>query len=160
MGSIGTQLIAVGLIYLISGAADAACTPGAVDLRGPSGVQRFHIEVADDQAEQAKGLMFREKLATSAGMLFVFPQPKHAVFWMKNTILPLDMIFADSAGRVTSVHSNAVPQDETPIDGGPGVALVLEINAGLAKRMGITEGSEIRHPAIAQSAAAWPCNSE
>jgi uncharacterized membrane protein (UPF0127 family) len=104
--------------------------------------------------------MFREKMAASAGMIFVYDQPQHVQFWMKNTLIPLDMIFADAAGRVMRVHSNAVPHDETPIDGGPGVKFVIEINGGLAKRMGIAAGAELRHAAIAQTGAVWPCDGE
>ncbi len=160
MGSLGSGLIAALLGLLSLGAAQAACVDTAVELRGPSGTQRFSIEVADDAAEQSQGLMFREKMATSAGMLFAFPQPKRAQFWMKNTLIPLDMIFADATGLVTRVHANAVPHDETAIDGGEGVAFVLEINGGLAARMGIAEGSQMRHPLIAQSTAIWPCSGE
>ena len=160
MGSFGARLIAVVLGLAPVGVAQAACTDTAVELRGPSGVQRFTVEVADDVAEQSQGLMFREKMATSAGMLFVFPQPKHAQFWMKNTLIPLDMIFADATGLVTRVHSNAIPHDETAIDGGEGVVLVLEINGGLAARMGIAEGSKMRHPMIEQSSAIWSCSGE
>ncbi len=99
-------------------------------------------------------------MPASAGMLFVYDQPKHAYFWMKNTLLPLDMVFADATGLVTAVHSNAVPMDETPIDGGPDVAVVLEINAGLAKRMGIAPGAVMRSAAMDQSVAAWGCDDE
>jgi uncharacterized membrane protein (UPF0127 family) len=134
------------------------CTPEQAEFRGPAGLQRFHIELADDPDEQAKGLMFREKLAMSSGMLFVFEPPKHATFWMRNTLVPLDMIFINAFGVVTKVHENAVPHDETPIDGGDDVAFVLEINAGLAKRMGLGPGSEMRHPMIEQSGAVWACN--
>jgi len=156
MGSVRTVLIGLALA-LFPALAGAACAPDTVELRGPSGVARFHVELADDPAEQAKGLMFREKMAASAGMLFVFPKPKHASFWMKNTLIPLDMIFADAAGRVTRVHAMAVPGDETPIDGGEGVAMVLEINGGLAARLGIAPGAELRHPSVDQANAAWTC---
>ena len=157
MGSLGAGLTGLALA-LLPALAGAACAPDTVELRGPSGVARFHVELADEPAEQAKGLMFREKMATSAGMLFVFPAPKHASFWMKNTLIPLDMIFADAAGRVTRVHAMAVPGDETPIDGGEGVSMVLEINGGLAARLGIAPGSELRHSSLDQSLAAWPCD--
>jgi uncharacterized membrane protein (UPF0127 family) len=123
-------------------------------------VQRFSVEIADSEAERSKGLMFRDHMPASAGMLFIYDQPKHAYFWMKDTLLPLDMVFADATGLVTSVHSNAVPQDETPIDGGAGVAVVLEINAGLAKRMGIAPGVVMRSAALDQSVAAWRCSDE
>jgi len=121
------------------------------------GVARFAVEVADDGPERAQGLMFRERMAKSAGMLFVYQRPQRASFWMKNTLIPLDMIFVDLQGRVLAVHANAVPGDTTSIDGGTGVKLVLEINGGLAARMGIGPGAELRHPAIAQADAAWPC---
>jgi uncharacterized membrane protein (UPF0127 family) len=101
--------------------------------------------------------MFRESMPMSAGMLFVYEEPRRASFWMKNTLIPLDMIFADARGVVTRVHANAVPGDLTPVDGGDGVQFTLEINGGLAARMGIVEGAELRHPAIAQDTAAWPC---
>jgi uncharacterized membrane protein (UPF0127 family) len=77
---------------------------------------------------------------------------------MKNTLIPLDMIFADETGRVTRVHANAVPGDTTPIDGGNDVRFVLEINGGLAKRLGIVPGAEMRHPSIPQDGAVWPCD--
>ncbi|MEH7827507.1 DUF192 domain-containing protein [Gemmobacter denitrificans] len=140
--------------------AASGCAPETVQLRGPFGAAQFHVEVADEAGERAQGLMFRESMARGAGMLFVYPQPQRAVFWMKNTLIPLDMIFADASGRVTHVHSGAVPQDETPIDGGQGVAYVLEINAGLAKAIGIAPGAELRHPAISAATAAWPCGQD
>ena len=90
-------------------------------------------------------------------MLFVYAAPEHAFYWMKNTLIPLDMVFADPAGRVTRVAANAVPGDLTPIDGGAGVAYVLEINAGLAARLGIAPGAELRSAVMAQSGLAWPC---
>lgn len=137
--------------------AEAACALGRVDLRWPGGLESFAVEVADDGAERAQGLMFRESLDPAAGMLFVYESPRRASFWMKNTLIPLDMIFADATGRVTRVHSNAVPGDTTPIDGGKGVVFVLEINGGLAARLGIVPGAELRHPAIPTGTAAWPC---
>ena len=140
-----------------SGLDRAACAPEAAELRGTFGQARFHVEIADTVAERNKGLMFREKLASSAGMLFVYDKPQSVAFWMKNTLIPLDMIFADATGRITRVHSDAVPGDTTPIDGGEGVVYVLEINGGLAKRMGIAEGGELRHPAIDPAIAVWPC---
>jgi uncharacterized membrane protein (UPF0127 family) len=157
---VGNRWSAIAALLLagIAAPATAACRADQVELRMPSGgTARFAVEVADDGAERAQGLMFRERMATSAGMLFVYEQPQHAVFWMKNTLIPLDMIFADPEGRVTRVHPNAIPGDTTQIDGGEGVQLVLEINGGLAARMAIVPGTELRHPAIEQAGAAWPC---
>lgn len=160
MGSFYSRLSAACVLSLQVSAGYAACAPDSLEVRGPNGVQHFSVEVADSGAERSQGLMFRDKMATSAGMIFVYDAPTHAQFWMRNTLIPLDMIFADAKGRVTRVHSNAIPHDETPIDGGQGVQFVVEINGGLAKRMGITEGSELRHPSIEQTGAVWPCDSE
>ena len=154
-----SRLLIFGLLASLSCApAYAACAPGVVDIRGQFGQARFTVELADTGAERAQGLMFRESLPRSAGMLFVYESPQHASFWMKNTLIPLDMIFADSSGRITRVHSNAIPQDLTPIDGGEGVATVLEINGGLAAKLGIAPGAELRHPAVDAGLAAWPCD--
>ena len=137
--------------------AETACRENRLQLRWDTGAESFSVEVADDTAERARGLMFRETLDLGAGMLFVYDTPHHPQFWMKNTLIPLDIIFADMAGIVTRVHANAVPGDLTPIDGGEGVGFVLEINAGLAERLGIGPGAEFRHPAISADQTAWPC---
>lgn len=158
MGYRSARLILALAAALWGGCAWAECLEDHVEFRTSSGaVQRFAVELADDPDERAQGLMFREKMPMSSGMLFVFPEPKHATFWMKNTPLALDMIFVDATGRVSHVHPNARPMDETFIDGGPDAAFVLEINAGLAGPMGIAPGAEMRHPAIG-SAAIWSCD--
>ena len=135
----------------------AACEPGRVELRGEFGTAAFAVEIADDAGERALGLMNRPSMPMGQGMLFVYEHPQPVSFWMRNTLIPLDMIFLDETGRVTRVHENAVPHDETPIPGGEGVLAVLEINGGLAARIGIAPGTEMRHPAFDQESAAWPC---
>ena len=146
------------LLAVSAGQAQAACAPETLDLRGPAGVARFHVEIADTGAERNRGLMFRETLPSAAGMLFVYDTPQDVSFWMKNTLISLDMIFADATGTVRRVHEAAVPGDLTPIPGGADIQYVLEINAGMAKRLGIAEGAQMRHPAIAAEKAAWPCD--
>lgn len=146
------------ILSILGAPVAAECRPDQIDLRWDGGSARFSVEVADDDAERGRGLMFRDSMPQSSGMLFVYPSPRRATFWMKNTLIPLDMIFADQAGRVTRIHENAVPEDTTVIDGGGGVQFVLEINGGLARRMGITEGAEMRHPLIAESS--WQCSAE
>lgn len=140
--------------------AEDACSPDAIDIRWPGGKARFTVEVAQTPEDQARGLMFRESMPASAGMLFVFPQPKRAGFWMRNTLIPLDMLFADQTGVVKRIHPDAIPQDETLIDGGEGIKFVLEINGGMADRLRIGEGAQIRHPSIDPSAAVWSCSGE
>lgn len=150
-------LVAAALAAAAASTASAGCRADRVELRGPFGSAAFTVEVADDASERARGLMFRERLPASSGMLFVYERPQPVSFWMENTLIPLDMIFADATGRVTKVHENAVPRDRTPIPGEGDVLVVLEINGGLARAIGIAEGAELRHPAIPQEAAAWPC---
>ncbi|UWP93639.1 DUF192 domain-containing protein [Aliiroseovarius crassostreae] len=136
----------------------AECRADRVDLRGVWGQAGFSVEVAQTNRERAKGLMFREELPKGQGMLFVYPFAHQVAFWMKNTLIPLDMIFLSSDGRVTYVHENAQPGDLTPVSGGQDVRYVLEINGGLARQIGISEGSELRSPFVVQSLAAWPCS--
>ncbi|MDU8942165.1 DUF192 domain-containing protein [Ovoidimarina sediminis] len=142
---------------LAAGIANAACVPDVVEVRGDWGKARFTVDIADDPQERARGLMHVPEMAQSRGMLFLYDAPHHATFWMKNTLIPLDMIFIGEDGVVTHVHENAIPHDETVIDGGEGVVAVLEINGGLSSRFGIEPGDALRHPGIDQNLAAWPC---
>jgi len=135
----------------------AQCSTDRVDIRGDWGQARFSVDVADDPAERSQGLMNVPSMPLSTGMLFVYDRPQRATFWMRNTLIPLDMIFLGQNGQVTRVHENAQPLDETTIDGGPGVQFVLEINGGLSAQIGIGPGDELRHPAINDDDAAWPC---
>lgn len=133
----------------------SSCPADTLWLRGDFGKARFAVDVADTSEKRSRGLMFVEKMPLSRGMLFVYPHPQSVSFWMKNTLIPLDMVFADARGVVTHVHSNAIPGDLTPIPGGEGVQFVLEINGGLAKQLRIAPGAEIQHAAIGDPA--WPC---
>ncbi|MEM8776631.1 MAG: DUF192 domain-containing protein [Pseudomonadota bacterium] len=135
----------------------ATCSGDAINLRGDWGAARFSVEIADDQAERSQGLMNRPSMPSSAGMFFVYDQPSAVSFWMRNTLIPLDIIFADSSGIVRHIHHEAVPLDETPIPGGSDIQYVLEINGGLARAMGINVGTQFHHPSLAQDKAAWPC---
>ena len=147
----------VAFLILFPGIAAAACSPDIASLRGDFGYHLFRVEVADDAEERNQGLMFREELAPDSGMLFLYASPHTARFWMKNTLIPLDMLFFDAEGRLSHIHENAVPLDLTGIDGGPGVVAVLEINGGRAAELGIEVGAELRHPHFDPETAAWPC---
>ncbi|MEM9582059.1 MAG: DUF192 domain-containing protein [Pseudomonadota bacterium] len=134
------------------------CSPERVDLRGDWGTARFTVEIADDAKERARGLMFRESMPRMAGMLFVYEAPQRLAFWMRNTRIPLDLLFVDESGRVVTIHENAIPLDETPLSGGEAPLLaVLEINGGMSKTLGISLGTELRHPQMPQATALWPC---
>lgn len=152
------HLVAVALLLAVTGHAQAECAADQVDLRGPWGQARFTVELADTDATRAQGLMHRDRLARSAGMLFIFERPDTRSFWMRNTLIPLDMLFIDPSGRVVHIHHEAIPLDETPISSrSSDVLMVLEINGGLSRSMGIAEGSEMRHPRLDQATALWPC---
>jgi hypothetical protein len=149
-----------GLLTLVSIPAAAQCADDRVELRGDFGSVRFRVAVADTAPERARGLMHVTEMPRMAGMLFVYDRPQSVSFWMENTLIPLDMIFADATGTVRRIHAEAVPLDRTPIPGGDDIQYVLEINGGMAEQLGLSEGDEMRHPAIAQDAAAWPCAAE
>lgn len=146
----------IGIFAATSSFAET-CSGDAVSLRGDWGKARFNVEIADDYSERSKGLMNRDFMASNSGMLFVYDRPSAVNFWMRNTLIPLDIIFADSRGVVQHVHANALPLDETPIPGGPNIQYVLEINGGLAQAIGINVGTELHHPSLFQENAAWPC---
>jgi uncharacterized membrane protein (UPF0127 family) len=138
----------------------AACVPksGAVAPAGSAlepleivtdaGVRRFKVEVADDPAERTRGLMFRERLPAEQGMLFDFGASAPRSFWMKNTLVPLDIIFIGEDGRVRNVAANTIPFSEAPVPSSGPVRYVLEINAGLAAQHGIHPGDRVRHRLI------------
>jgi uncharacterized membrane protein (UPF0127 family) len=154
----GAALLGAALLLPAGSVLAADCAPDRLDLRQGETTLRFRVEVADDAAERSRGLMYREQLPRFGGMLFVYDAPEPVAFWMKNTLIPLDMLFFDASGRLAAVHENAVPGDLTPIPGGDAIQYVLEINGGAARKLGIAPGAELRHPALDQDKAAWPCD--
>ena len=108
----------------------------------------FTVELALTPAEQSKGLMFREKMPEMHGMLFVFGSEFVRSFWMKDTLIPLDMIFIEKDGRIQHIHSMAKPLDESPITSGDPAYAILEINGGMADKLGLDEGDYIFHEAF------------
>jgi len=153
----GFLWLAAGFMISLPAQAQDACDESSLLIRGDFGQARFSVEVADTEAERAQGLMHRSHMPSSVGMLFIYETTRPASFWMRNTLIPLDMLFADEHGVIQHIHSNAIPLDETPIFGGNSVRYVLEINGGLAKAMGISVGSEMRHQNFLQEIANWRC---
>ena len=136
--------------------AAAACAEDRVTIRGDWGQATFTVEIADTPATRAQGLMYVETMPRMTGMLFIYEEPDFARFWMKNTLIPLDMIFASPRGEILRVHENAIPGDLTPILGGDGVQMVLEINGGMSARLGIAVGDVMQHPSFGADAIS-PC---
>ena len=112
------------------------------------GRYRFDVELAETPMQQMQGLMFRERLAPDAGMLFLYNQPQPASFWMKNTLIPLDMIFIGADGRIVNVHANAVPHSLDAVNSAGPVKGILEINGGMSARLGIRAGDRVLHKAF------------
>ncbi len=110
-----------------------------------AGEHGFTVEIADTPARQAQGLMFRQSLAEDAGMLFIYPRAQPVSMWMKNTLIPLDMLFIREDGRIESIAQDAVPHDLTPIQSGGPVRAVLELPAGTTARLGVKPGDRIVH---------------
>ncbi|MEW9808481.1 DUF192 domain-containing protein [Mesorhizobium sp. ZMM04-5] len=116
-----------------------------------SGEHSFTIEIADDQSERSNGLMFRKTMDDDHGMLFVFEQTRPVGFWMKNTPMPLDLIFIGEDGKVIDVLPGE-PFSEAQISPGEPTRFVLELKRGMAEKAGIKGGDVLRHPAIANAA--------
>jgi uncharacterized membrane protein (UPF0127 family) len=109
------------------------------------GPVNFQVELADTEAEQAQGLMFRGSMPADRGMIFVFPEARAQAFWMRNTYIPLDIIYIGPTGRIVSIVKSAQPLNETPLPSGAPARYVLEINAGLSDRLGIAPGDRVTH---------------
>ena len=107
------------------------------------GEHRFMVELAATPDEQEEGLMFRTAMGPDEGMLFPLESPRQSWFWMKNTVIPLDIIFIDSDHRVLNIAPDAIPYDETPIGSRGKAAAILELNAGRAAELGIKDGDPV-----------------
>ncbi|MES2035544.1 MAG: DUF192 domain-containing protein [Pseudomonadota bacterium] len=122
---------------------DAVFEPLTIDTaKGPVA---FQVEIADDEAERERGLMYRTALAPDRGMLFAFEGPAPRAFWMKNTYIPLDIIYIGADGRIVSIVANAEPFNETPLPSGAPALGVLEIYGGRAAQLGLKAGDRVHH---------------
>ena len=139
---------ALAAVFVAASAGAPAVGEGlqSLTIETSTGRHVFQVEVAADDASRERGLMDRRYMAADHGMLFEFDRDAPVAFWMKNTYIPLDMIFIASSGVVTHVAANAEPLSERIIpSGGPCVA-VLELNGGTAASIGLKVGDKIRHP--------------
>jgi uncharacterized membrane protein (UPF0127 family) len=141
------QGLGLALIFCFS-AASASAEPLVIHAGGSA--YKFEVEIVTTPETRAQGLMYRKSMAANAGMLFIYPDSQPVSFWMKNTLIPLDMLFLKADGSIAHIAHNAVPLDETPIDSGAAVNAVLEVNGGTAATLGIKEGDRVEyqtHPA-------------
>jgi uncharacterized membrane protein (UPF0127 family) len=137
---------AVFAILWTAGARAASDASPRVAIFGADGVKHasVRVEIADDEASRERGLMFRAHLDEDAGMVFVFRAPSEVYFWMKNTEIPLDMIFADQDGHIVGIVADAKPYSEKTVGPGKPAQYVLEVNSGFCKRHGIATGDWMR----------------
>lgn len=134
----------VALTLVATGTRAAELQP--LEIVTKSGVQVFTVEVAKTDHERATGLMYRKELPEGRGMLFDFSPEQQVSMWMKNTFIPLDMIFVRSDGRILRIAENTTPQSEKIIPSGGLVKGVIEVAGGTAKKYGIAPGDRVGHP--------------
>jgi uncharacterized protein len=117
-----------------------------LEIVSKNGTHVFGVEMAITPEEQARGLMFRRELPEKQGMLFDFKREQPTSFWMKNTYVPLDMIFIRADGRILNIAENTVPLSEALVPSSGPVRAVLEVIAGTSKKLGIAAGDRVVHP--------------
>lgn len=108
----------------------------------------FRVWIADTESRRQRGLMFVRRMDPSAGMLFIYPRVQPVAMWMKNTFIPLDMLFVAADGRVVRVAAHTTPQSLESIPAGQDVLGVVELNAGVAEKLKIRAGAQVIHPAF------------
>jgi uncharacterized protein len=117
-----------------------------IEIASKSGVHSFAVEIADNEAEREKGLMYRKELPEGRGMLFDFHRDQEVSFWMRNTYIPLDMIFIRGDGQIQRIAENTEPLSERLIPSGGPVRAVLEVIGGTARKLGIAPGDRVAAP--------------
>lgn len=145
------RLVLLALAAFGWGAAPAAAQPAQfgraqLSIVTATGRHLFHVEVARSQAQMTQGLMFRRELAPDAGMIFEYPQPTVATMWMKNTLIPLDMLFVDARGHIVNIAERTIPLSEDVIAAAAPVTAVIELNGGTAARLHIKPGDRVLSP--------------
>jgi hypothetical protein len=113
-----------------------------------AGAHEFEVEIADEERERSLGLMFRRSMADDAGMLFDFGSEQPASFWMRNTYIPLDMLFIKADGTIDSIAERTTPLSDRSVPSRGPVRYVLEINGGLSDTLGIAPGDTVSGPAM------------
>ena len=136
------RVLLTALVCILTAAPALAVDRNTVEIASKSGVHVFTVEIADTEPARERGLMFRKELPSGQGMLFDFHHDQQVVFWMKNTLIPLDMLFIDRGGRIVNIAHSAKPLSEEVIMSGPPVRAVLEVAGGTAHRLGIEPGDQ------------------
>jgi hypothetical protein len=147
------RLVALVLVLVAEGCAAAPAGP-SVTLKPAGGTPlAVRVEIAATPATRELGLMYREKLEPASGMLFVFPQREPVSFWMKNTKIPLDILFIADDGEIVKLHARTKPFSEAPLPSVKPVRFVLEVDGGFCEKHGVREGDRVELGALAQTPA-------
>jgi uncharacterized membrane protein (UPF0127 family) len=141
-----TALVFSVLLFVFSAAGSRAAETSVLEISSKTGVHSFSVEVVDNDADRAKGLMYRTSLPEGTGMLFDFQREQEVAFWMQNTYIPLDMIFIRADGRILRIAENTEPMSTRQIPSNGRVKGVLEVIAGTARKLGIAPGDRVAHP--------------
>jgi uncharacterized membrane protein (UPF0127 family) len=141
-------LVLAALSFLLPAATTplAAAKLQPLEIISKTGVHPFEVELALTPKEQERGLMFRKSLPQGQGMLFDFKEERPLTFWMKNTYVPLDMIFIRADGTILHIAHNTTPLSEKLVPSGGPARAVLEVVAGTTQRLGIVPGDRVAHP--------------
>lgn len=145
--------IVAAVLWVVAGDAKTAAITFEempLSIEAKSGRFDFQVEMAVSAEQRGAGLMFRENLAEDRGMLFDFGRPQRASMWMRNTYVPLDMLFIDGEGRITQIVADTQPFSDSVIASREPVRAVLELRAGVTAKLGIEPGDRIIHPMFAQ----------
>jgi uncharacterized membrane protein (UPF0127 family) len=139
--------VSVFSVLLLSSVASASKAPATqiLSIDADKGATTFQVEVVREEKDRNRGLMFRKHMATDHGMLFDYDPPVDIAFWMKNTIIPLDIIFIGADGRIIRIAENTTPFSLAHIPSGGPARGVLEINGGLSAKLGIGPGDVVHH---------------
>jgi len=148
-----TLFFALALCLAFGAAGPAAAQPvtfekDSLSIETGAGSHAFQVEIAETPNQRAQGLMYRRQMAADAGMLFLFGGEEERAMWMKNTFIPLDMLFIEKSGRILRIEQRTVPHSLRAIVSGGPVFAVLELNAGTASRLSIRPGDRVVYPAF------------
>jgi uncharacterized protein len=139
-------MAAAFVVFALLPPAARAADPNILEIAGKNGVHVFSVEIAANDEQRARGLMFRKELPEGHGMLFDFQREQEVAFWMKDTYIPLDMIFIRGNGRILRIVENTVPLSIQQVPSGGPVRAVLELNGGTARKLAIAPGDQVAHP--------------
>ena len=148
LSALRTVLVGFGIMVLASPASAQSNELQKIEIASKSGVHSFLVELAANDKQRAQGLMYRKELPEGRGMLFDFQQEQDVGFWMKNTYIPLDMIFIRADGTIRRIAANTEPLSERTVPARGPVRYVLEVIGGTARKLGIEPGDKVTGAAL------------